>query len=83
MRCLRDKPYKYRELKRALKEIDKRFQFPKGKGKGSEQPIYHPDINGEPKAVSVKHHGDNTELGKGTIDNIRNTFNIPKCPKGK
>ena len=41
--------------------------------------IYHPDINGKPASYPVKCHGENTEIRKGTLADIKRRFNL----KGK
>jgi predicted RNA binding protein YcfA (HicA-like mRNA interferase family) len=72
------RPYKYRELVKALKKYDKRFEFLERRGKGSHRMIYHPDINGRSQSFPVKHHGDNTELRKGVISAIIRRFELPE-----
>ena len=46
------KTYTFRTLEKSLRKHDKRFEFYKKRGRGSEQIIYHPDINGRPEALS-------------------------------
>ena len=72
------KPYKFRELVRALKRYDPKFEFWETRGKGSERIVYHPDINGRPESFPVKCHGENTELRKGVISAIIRRFNLPR-----
>jgi len=72
------KHHKFRELVRALKSYDSRFEFWEKRGKGSERMIYHPDINGRPESFPVRCHGENTELRKGVISGIIRRFNLPK-----
>jgi hypothetical protein len=72
------KPYKFRELVRALKGYDARFEFWENRAKGSERMIYHPDICGRAESFPIKCHGDNTELRKGVISAVIRRFNLPK-----
>ena len=72
------KPYKYRQLVRALRDYDRRFEFSRTKGKGSERMIYHTDIDGRPQSFPVKCHGENTELRKGVVSAIIRRFNLPR-----
>ena len=59
--------YKFRDLVKALRKHDPRFEVWVNRGKGSERIIYHPDINGRPESFPVKCHGEGTELRKGVI----------------
>lgn len=72
------KPYKFRELVKALKKYDRRFEVFVNRGKGSERIIYHPDVNGRPESHPVKCHGQNTELRKGVVSSIIRRFDLPK-----
>jgi hypothetical protein len=72
------KPYKFRELVQTLSKYDRRFEFWVNRGKGSEQIIFHPDINGRPESFPLKCHGQNTELRKGVISGIVRRFNLPR-----
>ena len=71
--------YTFRTLEKKLRKIDPRFQIFKKRGKGSERMIYHPDINGRPESYPVKCHGENTEIRKGALADIKRRFNL----KGK
>lgn len=71
------KPYRFRELRRALLAHDSRFEFWEDRGKGSERMIYHPDIEGRPESFPVKCHGEGTELRKGVISAIIRRFRLP------
>jgi len=71
------KPYRYRELVSALRDIDKRFEFFDRRGKGSHRMIYHPDIRGRAVSYPVKCHGSGTELSKGVIADIIRHFELP------
>jgi len=71
------KVYKYRELVKKLKKHDKKFQFLKNRGKGSERQIYHPDINGRSESFPIKCHGDNTEIRKGYYPSLIRRFDLP------
>lgn len=71
--------YTFRTLEKKLRKIDSRFQIFEKRGKGSERMIYHPDINGKPASYPVKCHGENTEIRKGTLADIKRRFNL----KGK
>ncbi len=72
------KPYKFRELVKVLRKHDPQFEFWKNRGKGSERIIYHPDVQGRPESMPVKHHGDNQELRRGVISSIIRRFKLPK-----
>lgn len=72
------RPYKYRELVKALKKHDSRFEFSTNRAKGSERMIYHPDINGRPASFPVKCHNENTELRKGVVSAIIRRFDLPR-----
>lgn len=72
------KPKKYREMVRALRKADKRFQFWENRGKGSERMIYHPDIGGRPESFPVKCHGEGTELRPGVLADIIRRFKLQK-----
>jgi hypothetical protein len=71
------RPYKYRELVKALKSHDPRFEFFDRRGKGSERMISHPDVDGRPESFPVKCHGEGTELRKGVISGIIRRFKLP------
>ena len=71
------KPYKFRELVKALRKHDTRFEVWENRGKGSERVIYHPDIDGRPASFPVKCHGEGTELRKGVISSIKRRFKLP------
>ena len=70
------KTYKFREIVRALKELDSRFEIFADQGKGSHRTVYHPDINGEPKSFPLTCHGDNTDIGTGLMAAFRRRFNL-------
>lgn len=72
------KPYSYRDLEKALRKHDARFEFWINRGKGSERMIYHPDIDGRPESHPVKCHSEGTELRKGVISSIIRRFKLPK-----
>jgi len=72
------KPYKFRELVKALRDYDPRFEVFQRRGKGSERIIYHPDIEGRAESHPVKCHGEGTELRKGVISSITRRFKLPK-----
>ena len=72
------KPYTFRELIRALRRFDSRFEVYKRRGKGSHRMIYHPDVGGAPASFPVKYHGASTELRKGVISAIVRRFQLPK-----
>lgn len=72
------KPLKYREAIKKLQKHDKRFEILKNRGKGSEQMLYHPDVDGEAKSYPLKHHGDGTEIKKGHLSAIIRRFDLPK-----
>jgi predicted RNA binding protein YcfA (HicA-like mRNA interferase family) len=71
-------PRKYREVVKILREHDSRYEFWDNRGKGSHRTIYHPDIDGRSVSVTVKCHGEGTELRKGTISDLRRKFKLPK-----
>lgn len=74
-KALRDKPLKYRELRKKLRDfrgvVEKRKR-----GKGSERMFYHPNINGRPAFYPVKCHGEGDELSKEVVRAARQRFNI-------
>jgi len=72
------KTYTFRELVKALRAHDPRFEAFVKRGKGSERMLYHPDVNGRAASYPVKCHGENTEIRKGHIAAIRRRFNLPK-----
>lgn len=72
------KSYKYRELVRALRRHDSRFEIYKNRGKGSERMLYHPDVGGRPASYPLKCHGENTTIHRGHIAAIRRRFKLPK-----
>lgn len=72
------KSHKVREVRKILRKFDNEFQFWYRRGKGSEQIIYHPNVNGKPASFPFKCHGEGTELSKGVITGIIRRFNLPK-----
>jgi hypothetical protein len=72
------KPKKYRDIVKALRAHDRRFEFWSNRGKGSERMIYHPDINGRPECFPIKCHGEGTELRQGVLGSLIRRFNLPK-----
>jgi len=72
------KSYTYRTLVKTLTKHDKKFEFHKNRGKGSERMIFHPDVNGRPESYPIKCHGDNTDIGRGHISAIARRFSLPK-----
>ena len=71
------RPYKYRELTKAQKAHDPRFEFWTNRGKGSERIIFHPDVEGRPESFPVKCHGEGTELRRGVISAVIRRFKLP------
>jgi len=71
-------PKTYRDMRKALRKHDKRFEFMANRAKGSERMIYHPDIDGRPESFPVKCHGEGTELRKGVLAGIIRRFRLPK-----
>ena len=61
------KTYTFRTLEKALRKHDKRFEFYKKRGKGSERIIYHPDINGRPESYPVKYATGKTQKPKKVL----------------
>ena len=72
------KVYKFRELKRLLREHDSKFEFWAVRGKGSERMIYHPDVEGRSKSHPLKCHGNNQEIRRGALSSIIRRFKLPK-----
>ena len=70
--------YKFRVLRKKLRDYDKRFEFPPKSGRSGERVIYHPDINGQPKSIPVTCHGEGDEIKPGAIAGIRRRFNRPR-----
>ena len=68
-------PKTYRDVIKALRGHDRRFEI--YKGKGSERVIYHPDVEGRPESFPVKCHGEGTELRPGVLSGIRRRFKLP------
>ncbi len=71
-----NKALKYREFVQRLRrfgivEMVKR-------GKGSERILLRPETPGSGKGpqIPIKHHGDNTEVGKGTVGAVLRRFDI-------
>jgi predicted RNA binding protein YcfA (HicA-like mRNA interferase family) len=67
----------FREVVKALRKHDPRFEFFQDRGKGSERMIYHPDVEGRAASIPVKCHGEGTELRKGVLAAIRRRFKLP------
>jgi hypothetical protein len=72
------RPKKYRDVVKALRKHDQRFEVWADRGKGSERMIYHPDIEGRPESFPVKCHGEGTELRIGVLAGIIRRFKLPK-----
>lgn len=72
------KSYKFRELVKALRKYDDRFEVYQNRGKGSERMLYHPDINGRPESYPLKCHGEGDTIRKGHIAAIRRRFALGK-----
>jgi hypothetical protein len=72
------KTYTFRELVKALKDYDKRFEVYVARGKGSERMLYHPDVDGRPESYPLKCHGEGGEIRKGHIPAIIRRFKLPK-----
>ena len=70
-------PYKYRELIKALRKHDKRFDVNKEKGKGSHRVIYHPDVNGAARSLPIPFNGDNADVHPVYVKQIVERFNLP------
>jgi len=69
-----DKPLKYRELRKKLREFG--VQEFRKRGKGSERMLHHPNINGRPVWYPIKCHGEGDELSKHIVRAARERFNI-------
>ena len=72
------KSYTFRELVKALKKLDKRFEVDQNRAKGSERMLYHPNINGRPESYPLKCHGEGDTIRKGHIAAIRRRFALGK-----
>lgn len=72
------KAYSYRELVKALRKHDKRFEIHVNRGKGSERMIFHPDVNGRPESYPIKCHNEGDAIRKGHIAAITRRFKLPK-----
>ena len=72
------RPRAYRDLIRALRDYDSRFEVYERRGKGSHRMLYHPDVDGKPASFPLKYHGDKTELRRGTLSAIVRRFNLPR-----
>ena len=73
---LGDKPLKYRELRKRLRDL-RGVKEIKKRAKGSERMFYHPNINGKPVFYPVKCHGEGDEISKPLVRATRQRFNIP------
>lgn len=71
------KRYKFRELVRALLDLDKRFEVIERRGKGSHRMIYHPDIGGRPASFPIVFKSDGSELNPKYIKGIIRRFCLP------
>ena len=67
----------YRQLQQRLKAHDPRFQFRKGRGKGSHRVIVHPDIDGKRVLVPLPVHREGADVKKRYLPLIRRQFNLP------
>ncbi len=72
---LGDKPLKYRELRKRLRNL-RGVEERKKRGKGSERMFYHPNINGRPVFYPIRCHGEGDELSKPIVRAARERFNI-------
>lgn len=72
------KVYKYRELLKALRKYDKRFQEHKERGKGSHRFIYHPDVNGREESYPVPCHNEGDDVNPAYVKVIARRFNLPE-----
>jgi hypothetical protein len=70
------RPIKYRVLVSRLRKEYGVLEYEANRGKGSERVLYHPNINGKKESISVKCHGDGTELHRGSVKAILRRFNI-------
>jgi predicted RNA binding protein YcfA (HicA-like mRNA interferase family) len=61
-----------------LRAHDGRFVVHIRRGKGSHRMIWHPDIGGRAESFPLKHHGDSTEIRKGTLAALIRRFNLPR-----
>lgn len=68
---------KFRDLRRALRNHDRRFEIREQQGKGSHRIIFHPDVDGRPEKYPVPFHGNNTDLKPGWISGLRRRFGLP------
>lgn len=68
--------YRCREVKRMLKEFDKRFQFLHGSGNAHQWTIFHPDIDGVAHSCALPDHGSAT-IAPHVLSSIRRRFNLP------
>lgn len=69
-------PLSYRDVLRALRAHDARFDT--RPGKGSERVLSHPVIRGRPAHVCLPHHGDGHEIGVGLLARIERSFQLPR-----
>ena len=67
----------YRELQKRLAAHDARFQFYKGKGKGSHRGIAHPDIGGKRVAFTIPVHGEGRDIKTPYLSKLKRNFNLP------
>ena len=71
-------PKTFRDVRKALRKYDERFEIDPKRAKGSERMIYHPDIDGRPESFPVKCHGEGTELRVGVLLGIIRRFRLPR-----
>ena len=71
------RPKKYQEVIRILKNHDSRFELWSDRGKGSEQMLYHPDINGRPEQIPLTCH-KGKDVRPGLLSAVIRRFNLPK-----
>jgi predicted RNA binding protein YcfA (HicA-like mRNA interferase family) len=70
------RPKKPQDVVRILREHDPRFQLHTKRGKGSEQVIYHPNINGRSEIYPMTFH-KGQDVGKGMLKAIIRRFSPP------
>lgn len=71
------KPLPYRKVRKKLKKFGVEERKGKKAGKGSHRTFIKPENeDGTGPFTTVKHHGDGTELGYRTIENLLEIFGI-------
>jgi predicted RNA binding protein YcfA (HicA-like mRNA interferase family) len=72
------KVYTFRELRKALKRYDSRFEFYQDRGKGSHRVIYHPDVQGRSAQFPLPCHSEGSDVDSNYYKGIVRRFCLPE-----